>query len=322
MTRQYLRTAELTLEKGSDTITIGGETGSTLRFSFSVEHGDKMSPNRAAIKVYNLAQSSEAKFLKELGKVSLSAGYPGNTGLIFKGEIIQTFTGKDSPVDSFVFTLASDADTALNYGVVNKALAAGHTYRDQVMECFKAFQPHGVELGFIADLGSKRFSRGAILTGMAKDVLRRISFATQCSPSIQNGKFQMVKSTGTLPGGAIVLNSRTGMIGRPQQTIGGIVVRTLLNPRIVVGVIVQIDQKSIDRQVFDASYTGAVTNTLIPDVTVDGLYKVLFVDHQGDSRGGDWYTTATCVALNSNKGIPISQAVRGIPLEPPINGQY
>ncbi|TNC10415.1 hypothetical protein FF100_22345 [Methylobacterium terricola] len=224
MTRQYLCSATLSFEKGGDTITIDAKDQRALRFKFDIRHGEAMTPNSARITVYNLSQASEAKFQIELGKVSLSAGYEGNEGLIFKGEIIQTITGKESLVDSFVFTLASDAGTALNYGVVNKALASGHTYKDQVMECFKAFQEHGVTLGHIADLGAKRFIRGAVLTGMAADRLRSIAFATQCTPSIQNGVFQMVKNTGTLPGDAIVLNSRTGMVGRPQQTIGGIVV--------------------------------------------------------------------------------------------------
>lgn len=269
MTRQYLRSATIDFEGGNDGLRFAVKDGSELRFKFQVEHGDKMSPNRAAITVYNVAKATEQRFLKEFKKVSISAGYRDNVGLIFKGEIIQATAGQETPVDTFAFALASDSDTAHNYGVVNKALASGHTYRDQVMECFKAMQPHGVELGFIADLGSKKFPRGAVLTGMANDVLRRIGFATGTSPSIQNGKLQMVKNDGVLPGDAIVLNSRTGMIGRPQQTIGGIIVRTLLNPRIAIGSVVKIDERSIDRQFFDASYTGAVSNSLIPDIATD-----------------------------------------------------
>ncbi len=89
MTRQYLRSATIDFEGGNDGLRFAVKDGSELRFKFQVEHGDKMSPNRAAITVYNVAKATEQRFLKEFKKVSISAGYRDNVGLIFKGEIIQ-----------------------------------------------------------------------------------------------------------------------------------------------------------------------------------------------------------------------------------------
>lgn len=311
MTRQYLREISLVLEGGGDSLDL-----SSFRVAFQVVHGETItSPQSARITIYNLRSETERQIQKEFSKVSLSGGYQGNSGLIFKGEIIQAVRGRENPVDTFITLVAKDSDTAHNYGVVNKALAAGHTYKDQVMECFKAMQPHGVELGFIADLGPKRMSRGVVLHGMAKDLLRTIGFETRTTASVQNGKLQMVKNDGFTPGEAIVLNSRTGMIGRPEQTIDGIVARCLLNPRIYPGVKLKIDEASISQQLFSPDYTAEKNNSMIPETAADGIYKVLFVDHAGDSRGGPWYTISTCLSA-SGSNIPLGLAQRGIDVDP------
>jgi len=47
---------------------------------------------------------------------------------------------------------------------------------------------------------------------------------------------------------AIVLNSRTGLIVMPQQTMGaGVNVRCLINPNIRVGGLIELDQASVYR---------------------------------------------------------------------------
>lgn len=319
MTRQYLREISLVLEGGGGTLDL-----SNFRVKFQVIHGETITaPQSAVITIYNLKSETERQIQKEFKKVSLSAGYRGAAGLIFKGEIIQAARGRENPVDTFITLVAKDSDTAHSYGVVNKALASGHTYKDQVMECFKAMKVHGVELGFIADLGSKKFPRGVVLHGMAKDILRRIGFATQTTASVQGGKLQMVKNDGFTPGDAIVLNSRTGMVGRPEQTIDGIVARCLLNPRIRPGTKLKIDEASISQQLFSTAYTAEVNNSMIPETAADGIYKVLFVDEVGDTRGAPWYTVATCLSA-SGSVIPIGLAQRGIPVDPQtgrFNGQ-
>ncbi len=65
------------------------------------------------------------------------------------------------------------------------------------------------------------------LFGHARDVLANIAKTKNASVSYQNEQVTIVPKGGSAPGGAIVLNSTTGMIGMPSQSIGGIFARCL-----------------------------------------------------------------------------------------------
>lgn len=101
-----------------------------------------------------------------------------------------------------------------------------------------------------------------------------------------------------------MLNSNTGMIGMPVQTLGGIQVRMLLNARVRPGTRIQIDQRSILQGQLDPANTNsaAATNVSYPMLAADGFYKCVTVDHIGDTRGQPWYTDVSCIALNE-KGL-------------------
>jgi hypothetical protein len=132
---------------------------------------------------------------------------------------------------------------------------------------------------------------------MAKDLLRQTCGATKTSFSIQNGKAQILENDKGLPGGAIVLKGDSGLIGLPVQTIQGIEGVALLNAQIRVGCLVQIDSKLIQQSAFSPSYTSANENYYLEEdrLAVDGLYKVFVAEHQGDSRGNEFYTTFVAV---------------------------
>jgi hypothetical protein len=154
---------------------------------------------------------------------------------------------------------------------------------------------------------------------MARDLLKTIGYATGSTFTIVNDKAQMVKNDNFKPGDAIVLNSSTGMVGRPQQSSDGIRARMLINPRVAPAVKLKIDEASIDKQLFNPAYGAEVNNTMIPDIAADGIYKVLYVDHIGDTRGGVWYTEATCMSASSDK-VPFSYIRRGTPADGSAGG--
>jgi len=78
------------------------------------------------------------------------------------------------------------------------------------------------------------------------------------------------KNDEALPGTAVVLNSRTGLVGWPVQTFNGIEARCLLNPRIKAGAMIQIDQASIQKQELSTTYTQQGNNNLVPSIATDG----------------------------------------------------
>lgn len=309
MAQQWLRYCKLTVAGGGDSVDL-----SQLRIRFQVTQHNLQSPNAADITITNLSDQTVKRIKGEGTEVTLEAGYEENPGLIFKGQIIQKRSGRENPVDTYLNIIAQGGDQAYNHAVVSKTLAAGHTYRDQVMTAYEALKPFGITLGKIADLGDKKMPRARVMFGMARDILRTIAISTGTSWSIQNNELTVTKNNEPKEGGAIVLNSRTGLIGLPIQSIDGILVTCLLNPQIGPGSLIQIDQASVQEAKLSADYTAVVNNAMIPSTADDGFYKCLVVNHIGDTRGDPWYSQILCLRADGKGPIPLSIASQGIAL--------
>jgi len=311
MTRQWIRDWKLTIDTGQSLI-----DASDFRIRFEVHQDRLQTPNWCEVIITNLSEQTAQKIRKEGQRLSLSAGYVGSTAIVFEGEIIQKRLGRETVTDTYVTLLARSGDRAYNNATVNKTLAAGHTFRDQVNVALDAMKPFGITAGNIADLGATKMPRGAALFGMARDLLRDIGFATKTSWYIQDQKLNITKDDEADRGGAIVLNSSTGLIWRPVQTFDGIIGKCLISPKVRPGVIVKIDEKSIDQAAFDPSYLGDVSNSMIPSTATDGFYKVLSVDLLGDTRGQPWYCEFICIRADGQGPLPIGLVNKGVTLDP------
>ncbi|MCJ2138460.1 hypothetical protein [Methylobacterium sp. E-066] len=324
MSEQYLRNMSVEIEGGATWTYRGDENGGQgLRMTFEITMKDTSTPNVARIGIYNLKDSSTQSAFFVGKRVKVSAGYvTGQSYVLFDGEIRQARNLRTDVTDKVLAILATDGSTPRNYAVVNKTLSAGHTHNDRVMACFEPMKALGIGLGFIdtAALSKVKFSRGAALFGNVKDHLRQICAATRTSWSIQKGKLQVLGNDKALPGGEIVLNSRTGLVGMPIQTIQGIEGVALLNGNIVPGCVVRIDQKSIQQAEYDPSITGEPNNKLLNQfgISSDGRYKVFYVGHVGDSRGESFFTNFICVRLDA---LSSSYALSSRGIGSPTNGQ-
>lgn len=269
--------------------------------TFKIRQFDFQTPNSAVIRVWNLAPNTVQRITKEFTRVVLQAGYVNaNFGVIFQGTIIQTRKGNESAVDSYVDIIGADGDEAQAFAVVNTAIAKGSTFQDRINAIAKAMAPHGVTVGQVSGLPSTQLPRGKTMFGMARDHLRDLAFSTDTKWSIQNGQLQVFPVTGYPPGDLVVLTSATGLLGFPEQTEEGIVIRCLLDPRIRPGTRVQIDNKSVQQAQLQFSRTNAAVqaNALLPSFADDGIYRVVVCEPEGDTRGEAWWCKLICIALN------------------------
>jgi hypothetical protein len=312
MTRQWIREVKLQVAGGSTITDL-----SALRIRFQTMQNNLQRPNSAHITITNPSPDTAKRLQKEGTVVRLEAGYQdGGPALIYQGNLIQKRVGRENPVETYLDMLAGDGDQAYNFATVSKTLSAGSTFRDQVDVVAQSMKEYGVEIGYIPDLGDKKMPRARSLFGMARDIMRDIAFSTGCSWSIQDGKLTMVKNQESLPGDVHVINSNTGMVGLPEQTLDGIKVRMLLNPKIKPGSRLKIDQASVQTALFSPNYTAEVQNSMIPSLADDGVYKCLVVEHQGDTRGLSYYTNVTCIRADGQGPLPIGLAGQGINLDP------
>lgn len=301
--QQYGRALSL-IVFGSD---LNGLDLSELRIKFAVKRSDTMTPNVADIRVYNVAEQTALQIRNQFaptqgnntisrnrGRVILQAGYESNFGVIFQGNIKQVILGRESATDTFVDIVAGDGDRAYNFAIVNQTLVAGSKQSDQVSAASGAMQTKGVGVGHLGEMPQEQLPRGKVMYGNARNYLRDVAQTSDKSWSIQDEKITFVSNTAMLPGERVVLTSKTGMIGTPQQTNVGVNVKCLLNPRIKIGSGIEINNKSIENLKINLDQPNSAANIPAP-LNADGAYYVLVAEHNGDTRGVDWYTTMICL---------------------------
>jgi hypothetical protein len=316
MSLQYIRRAQLNVA-GTVIELTGAEDArddTALRVRFTIKAWTLQTPRTAEIRITNLNPDTAKRLMGQKGKtVELNAGYRESMGRIFKGEIKQVRKGRETPTDTYLDVFAATQDRAYNNAIVNKTLPAGSTGQDIYKACLEAMKPFGVTQGQIPDaLAKMKYPRPVTLFGMARDHLRTLAYSSGCTWNIRDDNLDVIPKDGALTGGAIILNSRTGLIGLPAQTEQGILARCLINTRIGVNSMVKIDQSSIQSAVQPLSIPGEPRGgqPFIAPIDVDGLYRVVAVDHIGDTRGQPWYCDLYCTAKSAS-GSTVTQAQLG-----------
>lgn len=285
---------------------------SELRIKFCVKTSINQTPNVADIRIYNLSEETALQVQKEFKKVILQAGYAANYGVIFRGNIKQVILGRESATDTFIDIIAGDGDQAYNFAIVNSTIAAGSTIQDQVQAVLQPMKANGVEAGHLGDSPPEKLARAKSFYGPAKKYLRDIGNSTEQQWSIQNEKLTFVPNRAFLPGEIISINSSNGQVGTPQQTNDGVNVKCLLNPLINVGKRIKLDNKSIERQKLNLEQISAasasaakgdmsgINNAFVRPLNSDGTYMPYVIEHSGDTRGVDWYTSMICITTDAS----------------------
>ena len=95
----------------------------------------------------------------------------------------------------------------------------------------------------------------------------------------------------------------------------GIKVRCLINPKLRIGGLVQIDNKDIQRaqrqvdyKTLSLSQDEYTSFARIARIDGDGFYRLYVAEYTGDTRGDDWYADLTCLAVDMT--VPADQSVR------------
>jgi len=316
MSLQYIRRAQLNVAGTVIELTGAADArdDTALRVRFNIKDSTLQAPRVAEIRITNLNEITSKKLLGQKGKpVELNAGYRDEIGRIFKGEIKQVRMGRESPTETYLDVFAATQERAYNNAIVSKTLPANSTGQDIYQACLDAMKPFGVTQGQIPDALSKiKYPRPVTLFGMARDHLRTLAYSSGCTWNIRDDNLDVIPKDGARDGSAIVLTSRTGLIGLPAQAEQGIIARCLINSKIGINSTVKIDQKSIQQAAQNLSYGGEPFNSepYLPSLAADGLYRVVGMDHIGDTRGTPWYCELYCIA-KSGPGVTNAQKSLG-----------
>jgi hypothetical protein len=95
--RQWIKKAQLLIGTDNEVLDV-----SQLHFKFDIQDSNISTPSVMQLRLWNPAPSTVKNILENGNNCSLSAGYEGNFGQIFKGSIIQQRSGHEDGTNSYL----------------------------------------------------------------------------------------------------------------------------------------------------------------------------------------------------------------------------
>lgn len=245
-----------------------------LRITFRIEKTSSSEPNKANIKVYNLAKGTRDWIKAKDQLVVLNAGYVDLIQQISVG-VIDRVEHKRESVDIITELECKDGGLDLRQAEFQRSYSAGTSKRGIIKNIIAAM-PNTDEGSLDATGITGNIEAKLSLSGSTRRILDKLARAWDYEWSVQDGAIQILNPTGTLTSHdmAIVLRSNTGLIGTPVKTDRGMKCKSLLIPSIKPGTYLKVESEFLT-----------------------GHFKAESVSHVGDNTGGEWSTEAEAIKL-------------------------
>ena len=269
----------------SATLQIGGNRYSMddLAFDFEVPFEDSDELTTATVNAYNLSANTRNS-IKKGDPVIINAGYEGDLGVIFVGQV----SGLSHKHSSTEWTTKITATEALDQWLtaqVNKTYTKSIKAKAMVQDLLNIF---GIEVGTFELAIDKEYPRGRVCKGKLKDVLKEI-VVSDC------------KSRFLIRSGAVYINDPTkgvqnGLTLTPQS---GLLISGKETEETVVAV-GNDSQKSASAKSEEGNYIsrecllnyhiGPAEQVRVQSKSLSGTFIVASGKHIGSPKG-NWKTT-------------------------------
>jgi hypothetical protein len=250
-----------------------------LRCAFKVKKDSGPKPNTADLVISNLSAATRGRINVKGAPLIIQAGYATNLSTIFSGTV-RTVDQIREGANWNTTIRSGDGEHAYQFATVSSSYAPGTPVRAVLSNLLDSL---GLDVGIaktvVAQINGE-YVKGFATHGKAVRALDEILGALGYEWSIQDERVQVLKKGEPTREEAVVIGPTTGLVGSPQMGSGeevkkhaGLVkLKSLLQPRFKPGgkVFVQSDG-------------------------VNGVFRILNVDHTGDTHGADWFSELEAV---------------------------
>jgi hypothetical protein len=217
-----------------------------FEIDFKVEFDDDPEPNISEIAIYNLSNDSIST-IKKGSNIILNAGYEGDVGTILLGKVEKPETTWEG-VDKKTNILIGEGSDVWMKAYVSKTYAPGITSKAILSDLSGQF---GMELGDFRLTKDITYMKGKSVSGMLQTIMREVVKDTGSKFHISKGKIY-IRTPEAGDNTGFLLSADTGLLESPTpfeedvdgKTISGYRVKMLLNHRITVDSILQIQSKT------------------------------------------------------------------------------
>jgi len=244
-----------------------------LRVLFKITKDLSKDPNKAEIKVYNLSAKTRASLFGKSAKVLLHAGYEDAIEQIFVGDV-RFIESKQEGVDWVTSFQCGDGERAVKFSRIGTSFGAGTPIGTVINTIASAAKIDVGNLASVADQIPGQYTQGYAGYGKAIKELDKILKSAGYELSIQDGALQALKPDETTTEEILELTPDSGLIGSPEMGSAGkkgskpvLKAKALLQPVLKPGKRVSLKSRQYS-----------------------GIFKVIKVEHDGDTAGGNWFS--------------------------------
>ena len=262
-------------------LTVGTLKIEKLDISFKVVKTLKKEPNTLELTVRNLNEEHR-EHLAQLEQTTcrLEAGYVGDYGLIFSGDV-RDITSTKEGTEWLTKIPSGDGERSIQRARINESFAPGTPLPIPIKKLAEKMK---VGLGNAAlqslqgnfEGAANEFLTGTVLSGRASTEMDGLLKSAGLEWSIQDGELQLIPIGDVLVGLAVKLAPETGLVGSPTVGNDGVVTfQALLNRAIAPGRSLRIEAEGVPK----------------------AFYRAERCEYVGDTRGQDWYVNGEAKAL-------------------------
>lgn len=305
MTLQWKRNCKLTIQIGKNEPQ--ALDLSEFKIVFQVSQATNEQPKAAEIYIYNLSAATMNKLAgvdsqKINTQVILECGYGSELSIVFKGRVFQCRRGRDNPMDTWLCVLAISGDAIQNEALVNQSIPAG-TSKNQIGNFLtEEAEKYGLITGEVAEISEQQYPRGRVFFGSLHDSIQQFGKENNVEFDYSDDVISSINTLKYSLEPVQVLTPKTGMVGMPQLTSEGLIIKCLLNPKLKRKVRIQVDMSNLQTEAYDIAWGGQEVDQPHKNpktaADADGMFIIQAIEHNGDTRGDEWYTNLVCTAVN------------------------
>jgi len=286
MTQLYLRNINIEVSTTADVVKIPND----FKIAISVKKLISAKSAIGTVQIFNLSDATKEKLRAANQRIKIFAGYRDSVGLIHDGDILRT-TQIDDGANRITVLFLAGRVFSTNTAIFSKGYKEPTSLRTIVGEAIKTFGLpfNDAELNKIP---SNLLEPAFVFNGPTQDVLNTLLNPLSIQWHENNSQIRLSKvGEASLESETAVdvLNSNTGLIKTALQTDRGVNAVALLNPRLQVGRIVEIESDVIQNSSFP------IFNNVKKSTNTKGLYKIIQVTYQGDNWDGKFECLLQCV---------------------------
>lgn len=226
---------------------------SELDFEFNIPFDDDLEANEGEIIVYNLSNNT-IKQLKADKKLTIEAGYEGDTGKMFEGKVRKVLTKREGADRETIIKVYDGVTTSTEELIAEKKISDSYDGKSAKEVLWALLEAEGSPIATSKDKikSDYKYEGSVSISGDLQAEIKKHSETCGVSTFKSNGKIYCCALKDVSNGITFDVSEETGMIGSPspfeetesvegeEKTIKGFDIEMLFQHRAAVGAIVNL----------------------------------------------------------------------------------